>query len=428
LTPQERPPRARPGPEGTVFIGKRRLTWRQTFVAFKYRNYRLWYLGQLVSLMGSWMQMTAQGYLVFELTKSPAFLGYVGFAAGAPTWLFMLYGGVVADRLPRRTLLICTQTAMMSLAFVLAALSFTGVVRPWHIIVLASLMGVTMAFDVPARQAFVLELVARKDMANAIALNSTMFNSATAVGPAVAGVIYALFGPAWCFLVNAVSYSAIIVALLLMRIDLEPREARKVSTLAELREGVRYALHEPMIRTVILVVGATSLFGFSFATLIPAWAVKILHGGATTNGYLQSARGVGALLSALLIATLSHYHIKGKLLTVGTLVFPALLFAFSLARWFPLSLLLMFGVGAALIQIMNLANALVQSLVLDRLRGRVMGLYGLTFFGLMPLGALWIGTVAEHMGEPTAVMVGATVSLTVAVLVLIRAPGLRRLP
>jgi MFS family permease len=423
----EKPPQARPGPEGSVFIA-RRITWRQTFVAFKYRNYRLWYLGQLVSLMGTWMQMTAQGYLVFQLTKSPAFLGYVGFAAGAPTWLFMLYGGVIADRLPRRTLLIYTQTAMMCVAFVLAALTFTGLVRPWHIVVLASLMGVAMAFDVPARQAFVLELVSRKELANAIALNSTMFNSATAVGPAIAGVVYALFGPAWCFLVNALSFIAIIVTLSLMRIDFKPKQVRRISTLAELKEGVRYALHEPMIRTIIMVIAATSLFGFSFATLIPAWAVKILKGDATTNGYLQSARGVGAFLSALLIATLSHYDIKGKLLTVGMFVFPALLLAFSFARWLPLSLLLMLGVGAALIQVMNLANALVQTLVPDHLRGRVMGLYGLTFFGLMPIGALWIGTAAEHLGEPAAVVIGAAFSLAVAALVYARVPGVRRLP
>jgi MFS family permease len=423
----EKPPQARPGPEGSVFIA-RRITWRQTFVAFKYRNYRLWYLGQLVSLMGTWMQMTAQGYLVFQLTKSPAFLGYVGFAAGAPTWLFMLYGGVIADRLPRRTLLIYTQTAMMCVAFVLAALTFTGLVRPWHIVVLASLMGVAMAFDVPARQAFVLELVSRKELANAIALNSTMFNSATAVGPAIAGVVYALFGPAWCFLVNALSFIAIIVTLSLMRIDFKPKQVRRISTLAELKEGVRYALHEPMIRTIIMVIAATSLFGFSFATLIPAWAVKILKGDATTNGYLQSARGVGAFLSALLIATLSHYDIKGKLLTVGMFVFPALLLAFSFARWLPLSLLLMLGVGAALIQVMNLANALVQTLVPDHLRGRVMGLYGLTFFGLMPIGALWIGTAAEHLGEPAAVVIGAAFSLAVAAFVYARVPGVRRLP
>jgi len=248
------------------------------------------------------------------------------------------------------------------------------------------------------------------------------------VGPAVAGLVYALFGPAWCFLVNAVSFVAIIVALLMMRIDLGPKKVRKISTIAELREGLRYAFHEPMIRTIIIVVGATSLFGFSFATLIPAWAVKILNGDAVTNGYLQSARGVGALLSALMIASLSHYDLKGKLLTAGTLVFPVLLFAFSFARWFPLSLLLMLGVGAALIQIMNLANALVQSLVPDHLRGRVMGLYGLTFFGLMPLGALWVGMAAEHLGEPVAVMIGAGLSLAVAFLVFLRVPALRRLP
>jgi MFS family permease len=420
-------PRSRPGPEGTVFIG-REITWRKTFAAFKYRNYRLWYLGQLFSLMGSWMQIAAQGFLVFELTKSPAFLGYVGFATGVPTWLFMLYGGVIADRLPRRTLLICTQSAMMLLALVLAVLTFTGLVRPWHILVLAFLVGVARAFDVPARQAFVLELVSRKDMANAIALNSAMFNSATAVGPAVAGIVYATFGPAWCFLINGLSFSSIIVALLLMRIKIEPVPARRVSALSELGEGLKYALHHPMIRTVIVVVGATSLFGFSFSTLIPAWAVKILHGGALTNGYLQSARGVGALLSALLIATLSHYEIKGKLLTVGTLAFPVLLFLFSLVRWLPLSLLVMLGVGAALIQVMNLANALVQSLVPDRLRGRVMSVYGLTFFGLMPLGALWIGLAAQNLGEPIAVVLGAGLSMTVAVLVFARVPGLRRLP
>jgi MFS family permease len=419
-------PPSKPGPEGTVFIN-RRITWHQTFAAFKHRNYRLWYVGQLLSLMGSWMQITAQGYLVFQLTHSPAFLGYVGFAAGAPTWLFMLYGGVIADRLPRRTLLIYTQISMMCLAFVLAALTFTGLVRPWHIIMLASMMGVAMAFDAPARQSFVLELVGRADLTNAIALNSTMFNSATAVGPAAAGLTYALFGPAWCFLINGISYVAVIVALFLMRIEIRPKEARGVSTLTDLREGVRYALHEPVIRTLIIVVAATSLFGFSFATLIPAWAVKVLHGNATTNGYLQSARGVGALISALLIATLSRHDIKGKLLTIGTFVFPALLLLFSLVSWVPLSLLVMLGVGAALILVMNLANALVQSVVPDRLRGRVMGVYSLTFFGLMPIGALWVGMAAEHLGEPVAVVIGAGVSLVVASLLFIQAPRLRRL-
>jgi MFS family permease len=423
---RQAPPGSRPGPEGTVFISKK-IAWSKTFSAFKHRNYRLWYVGQLMSLMGSWMQTTAQGFLIFQLTQSPAFLGYVGFAAGVPTWVFMLYGGVVADRVPRRTLLIITQTSMMCLAFVLAALTFLGVVQPWHILVLAALMGVAMAFDAPARQAFVLELVDRKDLTNAIALNSTMFNSATAVGPAIAGIIYAVTGPGWCFMINGISFIAVIIALALMHIHLPPAEGRRASAFADLGEGLKYAFREPMIRTLIILVGATSLLGFSFATLIPAWAVKILNGGATTNGYLQSARGVGAFVSALFIATVSHYNIKGRLLTIGSFVFPCLLFVFTFMRWLPLSLLLMLGVGAALIQVMNLANALVQSLVPDRLRGRVMGVYSLTFFGLFPIGALWVGIAAEHLGEPIAVMMGAVAYLAVAIVLFVKAPGLRRL-
>jgi MFS family permease len=419
-------PGSRQGPEGTVFIS-RRITWSQTFSAFRHRNYRLWYAGQLLSLMGSWMQITAQGFLVFQLTHSPAFLGYLGFAAGVPTWVFMLYGGVVADRVPRRTLLMITQTSMMCLAFVLAPLTFLGIVEPWHILVLASLMGVAMAFDAPARQAFVLELVDRKDLTNAIALNSTMFNSATAVGPAIAGIIYAATGPGWCFMINGISFIAVIAALAFMRIHMPPVEGRRTSTFADLGEGVKYAFNQPMIRTLIILVGATSLLGFSFATLIPAWAVKILNGGATTNGYLQSARGLGALVSALFIATVSHYNIKGRLLTIGSFVFPCLLLVFTLVRWVPLSLLVMLGVGAALIQVMNLANALVQSLVPDRLRGRVMGVYSLTFFGLMPIGALWVGIAAQHLGEPIAVMMGAVAYLAVVATLFVRVPGLRRL-
>jgi MFS family permease len=405
----------------------RRISWRYTFAAFKHHNYRLWFIGQVISLMGTWMQSTAQGYLVFELTHSPAFLGYVGFAAGIPTWLFMLYGGVVADRISRRTLLIYTQTIMMILAFILSALTFTHVVRPWHILVLASALGVTMAFDAPARQAFVLELVGKKDMTNAIALNSTMFNSATAVGPAAAGISYALFGPGWCFLINGISYLAVITALSLMKIDGIPKVLNRNSALTDLKEGIVYIIHQPMIRILMLLVGATSLFGFSFAVLIPAWAVKILHGGATLNGLLQSARGVGALLSALLIASLGHFRIKGNMLTAGTVFFPILLLLFSYIHWVPLALLVLVGVGAALIQIMNLANALVQELVPDALRGRVMSVYSLTFFGIMPLGALWVGTVAEHLGEPTAVKIGALASLIVSIMIFLLIPGIRRL-
>ncbi len=373
------------------------------------------------------MQMTAQGYLVFELTHSPAYLGYVGFSAGIPTWALMLYGGVIADRMSRRMLLIITQTSMMMLAFILASLAFLHLVQPWHIIVLAFCLGVANAFDAPARQSFVLEMVEREDLTNAIALNSTMFNTATATGPAVSGVTYALFGPAWCFMINGISFIAVIIALLLMKLKSQPSPVRRNSIRADLKEGILYVASQPMVRTLITLVGMVCLFGISFATLIPAWAVTILGGDARTNGLLQSARGMGSLFSALFIASLGRFKFKGKLLTFGTFTFPVLLLVFTLVRWLPLSLLMLVGVGMATILIMNLANALVQTLVPDSLRGRVMSIYALTFFGLMPIGALWIGAVAQHLGAQGAIIIACLVSLGFAFLLWTVAPKLRAL-
>jgi MFS family permease len=400
---------------------------QQTFAALKYRNYRLWFTGQLVSLFGTWMQTTAQGYLVFQLTDSPVYLGYVGFAAGVPAWLFTLYGGVVADRMPRRTLMLITQTAMMLLAFALAALVFADLVQPWQIVILAFLLGVANAFDGPARLAFVVELVDREDLTNAIALNATTFNLATATGPAMAGLTYALIGPAWCFMLNGLSFLAVIWALLRMKLPPPKPAAKRASTWADLGEGVRYIARHPAIRTLIGLVGMTSLFGISFATLFPAWAVDILGGDATTNGLLQSARGLGALISALVLASLGRFRFKGKLLTLGTIAFPILLLLFTFMRSLPLALLVLVGTGMAVILIMNVANALVQGLVPDALRGRVMSVYSMTFFGCMPLGALWVGAVAEYANAPIAMIIGALVSLLFGVLLFVFAPWLRRL-
>jgi MFS family permease len=406
---------------------RRRMSAQQTFAALRHRNYRLWFSGQLVSLFGTWMQTTAQGYLVFQLTGSPAYLGYVGFAAGVPAWLFTLYGGVVADRLPRRTLLLITQSAMMLLALALAGLVFAELVRPWQIVALAFGLGIANAFDAPARLAFVSELVERDDLTNAIALNSTMFNLATATGPAVAGLAYALVGPAWCFVLNGLSFLAVIAALLLMRIAPREQPARRRSAWEELGEGMRFIAANRVIRTLIVLVAATSFFGISMATLFPAWAVQILGGDATTNGLLLSARGVGSLISALVIASLGRFNYKGRLLTAGMFAFPLLLLIFGLARWLPLALLALVGVGVAAILVMNLANALVQTLVPDALRGRVMSVYSMTFFGLMPLGALWVGATAEYAGAPTAVLLGAAVLIAIAVLTWVFAPRVRAL-
>ena len=404
-----------------------RPSWQQTFAAFKYRNYRLWFGGQLFSLFGTWMQTTAQGYLVYQLTNSSAYLGYVAFASGVPTWLFTLYGGVVADRMSRRTLMVVTQSAMLVLAFILAALTFTGLVQPWHIVVLAFLLGIANAFDAPARQAFVLEMVEREDLTNAIALNASMFNAATAVGPAVAGVTYAAFGPGWCFTLNGVSFIAIIVALLMMQIRPQAVPARRVSAASDVMEGLRYVVAHPVIRALIGLVGVLSLFGVSLFTLMPAWAVEVLGGDAATLGWLQSARGAGALIGALLLASLGRFKFKGKLLTAGTILFPLMLLVFALVRWLPVSLLILLAVGATQILALNLSNAIVQTQVSDELRGRVMGIYSLVFFGFMPVGGLLAGAAAQYIGEPETIVVSALISLGVAALVWVFLPKVRAL-
>ncbi len=406
---------------------RRQISLKHTFSSLRHRNYRLWFWGQLVSLFGTWMQVTAQGFLVYEITGSSAYLGYVGFAAGLPSWFFMPLGGVIADRVRRRTLLLITQTSMMFLAFALATLAFLNIVRSWEIVLLAFLLGIANAFDAPARHAFVPDMVGREDLTNAIALNSTMFNSATTIGPAVAGITYALFGPAWCFMINGFSFLAVIAALLRMRLQPWEKVPSQSSALHDLKEGFGYVLGHRMIRTLISLIVVTSMFGVSFAVLLPAWAVKVLGGDATTNGWLQSARGIGALIGALTIASLGRFDFKGRLLTIGAFAFPLLVLAFSFVRHLPLSLVVLMGTGVAVIFIFNLANSLVQTLVRDELRGRVMGLYSLTFFGFLPVGALWIGTIAEHFGEPAAVLLNAGIMFLLCAAITISVPELRRL-
>jgi MFS family permease len=407
-------------------IAVRRLDLRQTFTAFKYPNFRLWFLGQVVSLFGTWMQNTAQGFLIYELTRSPAYLGYVGFANGLPSWLFMLAGGVAADRISRRNLMVITQSAMMGLAFILAGLTFSGTVQPWHVLVLALGLGIANAFDAPARLALVPELVDRQDLTNAIALNGTMFNLATIIGPAAGGVVYALFGPGWCFTINGITFLAVIAALLLMNI---PRRSVSwhASPLTEIKEGLRFVANHRTVLALISLVGAVGMFGISFVILLPAWAVEVLHGDATTTGILRSAQGVGALLAALSIASLGRFNYRGKLMTYGTFVFPAMLFALSFVSNLPLSLLLIGGVGLAVVLINNLDNSLVQDSVPDELRGRVMSIFSLTFFGTMPVGSFLLGLLAEKSNEMIALRAGSLGMLTCAVVVWLLAPKVRRL-
>ena len=398
------------------------------FAALRHQNYRLWFMGQMISLVGTWMQTAAQGFLVFQLTHSAAYLGYVGFATGLPSWLLMLFGGVFADRVPRRKLLIVTQSAMMLLALVLAALTFTDVVRPWHIIIMAFGVGIANAFDAPARQSFVLEMVDREDLTNAIALNATMFNLGTLIGPAAAGLIYAAFGPGWCFALNGITFVAVIAALAKMHLKPFVPKPDKTAPFDDFMEGLRYVLSHKIIQTLLCIAAVMSLFGTVYMTLIPAWAVRVMAGDATTNGWLLSARGFGALCGGLMIASLGRYPLKGKLLTLGMFLLPIMLIAFSWTRWLPLSLLTLIGIGWSFMAMFNTLNALIQTLVVDELRGRVVSIYTLCIFALMPLGALLAGWVAEVIGEPITVFLSALFSLAFATLVFIRIPLLRKLP
>jgi len=400
------------------------LKRNRTFAALQFPNYRLWFRGQIVSLFGTWMQTTAQGFLIYELTRSPAYLGYVGFASGIPAWLLTLYGGVIADRMPRRSLLIITQTAMMLFAFILAALAFLHLVQPWHVILLSLCLGTANAFDAPARQAFVGEMVDRDHLTNAIALNATMFHTATAIGPAAAGITYALFGPAWCFTINGFSFIAVIIALRMMKIEPQAHlaDARREG---RFKEGILYVVRHDLIRVVIGIVALNSMFTMSLMTLIPAWSVKILGGDATTNGFLISARGIGSLMGALVIATLGRITYRGKLVTFGTFLAPALLLAFATVHWLPASLVLIAGIGLGTIMVMNLANALVQTSTPEHLRGRVMGAYTWIFFGFMPIGALWSGELAARFGLAEAITINGFIALAAAIAIWMFFPKLR---
>lgn len=388
-----------------------------TFAALRYPNYRLWFFGQMISMIGTWMQSTAQGYLVYELTGSSAMLGVITFVNGIPALLLMMYGGLVADRIPRRTLLIITQAAMMVLAFVMAGLVFTHWIAPWQIGILAFLLGVVNAFDAPARQSFVLEMVDRDAMPNAIALNSTMFNIGTVIGPAVSGITYALVGPAWCFTINGISFIAVIIALAWMKLAPFTPPVRNQKPLGEIKEGIQYVWRNRVIRGFIINMGVLSMFAFGLVALMPAWAVSVLHGDETTNGWLLSARGVGSLVGGLILATIGTRYVRGKIWSFSTLIMPFVWIGFAWLTPLPVNLFLMGLIGLFIILIANLSNAMVQSQVDDHIRGRVMGIYTMVFFGLNPIGALLAGFAADNFGEQWTVVGAALISLAAALFI-----------
>jgi MFS family permease len=373
------------------------------------------------------MQATAQGYLVYELTASPMMLGIVGFANGIPVWLFSLFAGTVADHISRRKMLLITQGSMMVLAFILAVLTFSGTVRAWHIILLALLLGTANAFDAPGRQSFVVDLVPKQELTNAIALNSSVFNLGTIIGPAAAGLVYAWLGPGWCFTINGLSFIAVLLALALMKIAAKPPLRPAQGSLAHtLTEGVRYSFKDANIRVLLVMLTASAVFGFGLLALMPAWATGVLGGDVRTNGLLLSARGLGSLSAALMIAYLGARIIRGRLWSIGSLVMPVSLLLFALFRLLPVSLLMLVLMGWSLMTVVNLTNALIQTHVPDELRGRVMSVYILLFQGGFPIGSLVAGWLAGLTSEALAVFVFASVLLAVSIAIQLRQPSIRQ--
>ena len=401
------------------------LKLSQTFTALKHRNFRLWFLGQMVSLIGTWMQSTAQGYLMYELTSSPIMLGITGFASGIPIWVFALYSGLVSDRFSRRKVILIAQSSMMILGFILAILTFTNTVQAWHIVVLALLLGVANAFDAPARQTFVVDMVPKEDLTNAIALNSSVFNLGTIIGPSVAGIVYALLGPGWCFTINGISFLGVITALLMMNVPFTKKAVVQKSQLSDLKEGVQFAIRNVDVRYLLINMSAMSIFAFSLLTLMPAWATTVLGGDVTTNGMLLSARGVGSLAAALLIANIGPRVVLGRLWTIGGILMPLSLVILGSFKVLPVSLVTLVVLGWALMAIVNITNALIQKHVPDELRGRVMSIYILVFQGSFPIGSLLVGFIAGLYGAPFTIIVSSIVTAFVFGIILFLRPSLK---
>lgn len=393
--------------------------------ALRHRNYRLFFCGQLISLVGTWMQSVAQAWLVYRLTGSTVLLGIVGFAAQFPVFLLAPLGGSVADRYDRRHVLIATQTAAMLVAFILAGLTLTGRVQVWHIVVLASFLGAINAVDITTRQAFAVDIVGRADLINAIALNSSMVNGARIVGPAVAGVLVARVGEGWCFLVNAVSFLAVIAGLLMMNMTARTTVPLPGSAPGSILEGFRYVRRTGPVRALLLLLGLVSLMGMPYAVLMPVFADQILHGGPRGLGLLMGASGTGALVGAVVLAARKGIRGLGHWIALAAAGFGMSLILFSLSRSFWLSAALLVPAGFSMMIEMAASNTMIQSLIPDALRGRVMAVYSMMFMGMAPFGALLAGALAHRIGAPATVMVGGSACIAGAVLFRWHLPALK---
>lgn len=396
----------------------------RAFPALRYPNYRLYFMGQLVSLIGTWLQTVAQGYLVYELTRSAFWVGLIAALNFLPVMLFSLFGGVVVDRFKKRSILYVTQTVQMGLAFVLGGLVLGGVVNEYHIAFLAFLLGCSSAVDMPARQTFVNDIVDRKYLASAISLNAGVFNAARAVGPAFAGLLISYVGVGGAFILNGFTFIAIIVALSRMKIQeyVHPTHPHPIKAIME---GLRYSFSNPIIRPLLILAAFNSIFGWSYITVMPVVARDIYKVGAAGLGYLQSAAGVGAMLGAVLISIYSRRVKANNFIFGGTLLFVSALFIFSFVHTLPIGMLTLFFTGLGIIAAFSMTNSTIQHQVPDAIRGRVMSIYTLMFLGMSPLGSIEIGYLSEVLGVHNALRINACIMLIFSAVLYISQKELR---
>jgi len=377
-------------------------TWR----ALRHRNFRLFFVGQSISLIGTWMTRVATSWLVYRLTKSSLLLGTVGFAGQIPTFLLAPFAGVIVDRIDRRKVLVWTQSLAMAQSLLLAWLTLSHRITIAEILILSSIQGVINAFDMPGRQSFMIRMVEdRADLSNAIAINSSMVNAARLLGPSLAGMLIAVTNEGWCFLIDGVSYSAVIASLLMMRVPREAIESHGATMVQQLREGWVYVAQSVPIRSILLLFALISLMGWPFMVLMPVFAAQVLHGGPHTLGFLMGAVGVGSLASALALVVRRSVRGLTRVIPMGALLFGAGLIVFGLShnQWLSMAMMLVTGFG--MMQGVTSSNTILQTLVDEKMRGRVMSYYTMAFVGMAPFGSLLAGAMAHAIGAPRTVIV-----------------------
>jgi MFS family permease len=390
--------------------------------ALGHRNFRLYWSGQLISLIGTWMQNIARGWLVLELTHSAFWLGMVGLANSLPVLLLSLWAGTLVDSISKRTLVIWTQAISMVAAFVLSALTFTQTVQVWHVIVISLLLGAVFSFDGPARQSFTVEMVGKDDLLNAVALNSAIFNGARVAGPAIGAIALAWQGPGLAFFINGVSYLAVLLGLFMMKVPPHVRKKEQDNSFKRMIEGLDFVRKHDTIATMMLLVATVSIFAFPYAVLMPIFADSVLNVGTGGYGMLMAFSGIGSLLGALSLTVQSGQlnTRRGRIVQIGAVGLPIFLFVFALSGNYLVALAVLIGVGWCMISINATINTLIQTGVPDELRGRVNGVFSFLFVGMAPAGNLQAGILADHFGAPAAVAIGAVVTGLVVVYVFVR--------